>query len=219
MTMESISKRTQSRRRYQLADGTKVPGVTTVTGLLAKPGLVRWANRLGLEGIDAQRYTDESAQAGTLAHALIQARLQETPLERGEWSAEQLEAAERSLARFEDWRRAHTLRVLQCESSYVSEDKRYGGTVDCYCLLDGRPTLLDFKTGKAVYEEGFVQLAAYARLLEETGLPVEDCRILRVGRDGAEGFEERGLAERERWYALFEHLLGVYWLKKELGWR
>ena len=32
-----------SRRRYCLEDGTVVPGVTTVTGLLAKPSLVRWA--------------------------------------------------------------------------------------------------------------------------------------------------------------------------------
>lgn len=219
MATETLQKNARTRRRYRLPDGTPVPGVTTVTGLMNKPSLVRWANRLGLDGIDCGVYTDETAKVGTLAHAMIQSELQETPLERDAWSPEQLALAENALGRFHDWRRGHTLKPLQCETSYVSAAMRYGGTVDCYCLLDGRPTLLDFKTGKAIYEEALVQLAAYARLLEEAGLPVEECRVLRVGRDDSEGFEERAVGEREKWFRIFEDLLDVYYLKKDLGWK
>ena len=41
----------KAHTRYELKDGTYVPGTTTITGLENKPFLVPWANRLGLEGI------------------------------------------------------------------------------------------------------------------------------------------------------------------------
>ena len=218
-TKDKLTNGAKARRRYRLADGSPVPGVTTVTGLLNKPQLVRWANKLGLDGIDCGNYTDATAQVGTLAHAMIQADLQGTAFDRAAWSPDQLLLGENALGRFYEWKKRHSVEPICCETPFVSEAMRYGGTVDCYCLLDGRPTLLDFKTGKAIYEEGLVQLAAYAKLLEEAGRSVAECRILRVGRDDAEGFEERTVGERERYFAVFENLLRVYYLKKELGWR
>ena len=45
--------KSKAHQRYKLADGTQVPGVTTITGQLNKPALIIWANRLGLQGIDS----------------------------------------------------------------------------------------------------------------------------------------------------------------------
>ena len=95
---------------------------------------------------------------------------------------------------------------------------RFGGTLDCLCELDGEMELLDFKTGKAIYDEHFVQLAAYRKLAEENGFPVKRCRILRVGRDETEGFEERVVTDTEKYFRVFQNLLEIYYLKKELRW-
>lgn len=207
------------RRRYRTADGQSIPGVTTVTGLLSKPGLVRWANKLGLQGIDAAAYTERTARVGSLAHAMIQAELQGTAFDCPGSDPAELEQAGRILEEFRAWRAERSLRPVHCERSFVSQRLRYGGTVDCYCILDGKPVLLDFKTGRSIYGEYFVQLAAYARLLGEQGYPVEELRILRLGREGGESAEERCVTDTDKWFRIFESLLNVYYLKKELGWR
>lgn len=205
---------------YKLSDGkTRVPGATTITGLLNKPYLVKWANNLGLEGIDSSKYTDEAAKIGTLAHAMIQADLQGEEIDQSQYSPVQIDLAENALISFFEWKGRHKIEPIHCETPFVSDAMKYGGTVDCYCLLDGKPTLLDFKTGKAIYEEYFVQLAAYAALLRENGFEVAETRILRVGRDATEGFEERSVADTRKWFEIFRKLLDVYYLKKELGWK
>lgn len=209
----------KAHRRYKTSDGKIVPGATTITGLLNKPYLVKWANNLGLEGIDSSTYTDEAAKIGTLAHAMIQADLQDMEVDRDQFSPVQVDLAENAVLSFYEWKKRHTIKPIHCEVPFVSDRLRYGGTVDCYCELDGKPTLLDFKTGKAIYEEYFVQLAAYAELLKENGYPVEECRILRVGRDATEGFEERSVADTRVWFGIFQDLLNVYYAKKELGWK
>ncbi len=206
------------RRRYRLEDVTAVPGVTTVTGLLSKPSLVRWANKLGLEGIDASRVTEQSARIGTLAHAMTRASLLAEPFDAENADPAELSQAEEAFRCFLRWREGHSLRPVHCESAFVSERLRYGGTVDCYCVLDGEPVLLDFKTGRSIYPEYFVQLAAYAQLLREQGFPVRELRVLRLGGEG-EGWEEKSVREPEKWFSVFESLLRIYYLKKELGWR
>ena len=219
MSKDKLKKVSKAHIRYKTSDGKVVPGATTITGLLNKPYLVRWANQLGLEGIDSSTYTDEAAKTGTLAHAMIQADLQGLEIDKDQFSKVQIDLAENSILSFLEWKKRHEIEVLYCEMPMVSDEMKYGGTIDCYCKLDGRPTLLDFKTGKAIYEEYFVQLAAYAALLRENGFPVEECRILRVGRDATEGFEERSVTDTRLWFKIFRNLLDVYYLKKELNWR
>lgn len=230
---DRLKKTSRAHIVYKMKDGTRVPGTTTITGLLNKPQLVSWANKLGLEGIDSSKYVDEAAAIGTLAHAMVQAHLQKEEIDYDQYSKLQIDLAENSLISFFEWKKRHEIEVFRVENKVdgryqeeiyvekqmVSDKMKYGGTIDCYCLLDGVPTLLDFKTGKAVYDEYFVQLAAYAELLRENGLPVRECRILRIGRDETEGFEERTVKDTEKYFEIFKNLLNVYYLKKELGWK
>lgn len=204
---------------YKTSDGRRVPGATTITGLLNKPYLIKWANNLGLDGIDSSKYVDEAAAVGTLAHALIQANLTGEHLDTSVFSPVQVDLAENSVLSFYEWKSRHSVKPIICEVPMVSDKLGYGGTVDCYCELDGKPVLLDFKTGKAIYEEYFVQTSAYRELLIENGYPVEEVKILRVGRDETEGFEERSIKDTRKYFEIFLSLLNVYNLKKELGWK
>lgn len=214
--LKSVSK---AHTVYKLADGKRVPGATSITGLLNKPHLVKWANNLGLEGVDSSKYVDEAAAVGTLAHELVQAHLQKYEVDKRAFSPVQVELAENSLLSFYEWVKRHKIKPIVCEEPMVSEKRKYGGTVDCYCMLDDVPTLLDFKTGKQIYEEYFVQTSAYKELLLEHGYPVERVQILRIGRDETEGFEERAITDTSKYFRIFENLLDIYYLRRELGWK
>lgn len=204
---------------YKTPDGARVPGATTITGLLNKPHLVKWANNLGLEGIDSSKYTDEAAAVGTLAHEMVQAHLQGFEVDTSMYSPIQVDLASNAVLSFLEWQSRHKIEPIICETPMVSAKLRYGGTVDCYCMLDGVPTLLDFKTGKAIYDEYFVQVSAYKELLLEAGHPVERVQILRIGRDETEGFEERAITDTTKYFNIFANLLDIYYIKKQLGWK
>ena len=201
---------------YKATDGTRVPGVTTILGILNKPALIKWANNLGLQGIDSTKYRDEMADIGTLAHKMIVDYFNKAKTDTTDYSKNQIELAENCLLSFWEWEREHKIKVIMAEKTLVSEEFGFGGTIDCYCLLDDKPTLLDFKTGKAIYPEMFYQLAAYSQLLSEARHPIAVARILRIGRDNDEGFEERLVADTTKHLELFKHCLAIYNLQKEI---
>lgn len=206
----------EAHQRYYLKDGTLVPGVTTILQVLNKPALVKWANKMGLQGIDTSKYKDKMAEIGTIAHYLIECDVKgEKPI-LDDYAPADIDKAENSLLSFYEWQKNHKLEVIFSEKQLVSETYRYGGTVDCYAKLDGKYTLIDFKTSNAIYPEMIIQLSAYKNLLEEAGHKVEEVRILRIGRDETEGFEERKETNLEKHFELFLHCLAIYNLKKEL---
>src|SRR3990167_2401575 len=57
---------------YHLKDGTKVPSVTTILGRWKESGgLIHWAWKEGSEGRDYRVTRDAAANAGTLAHEMV----------------------------------------------------------------------------------------------------------------------------------------------------
>ena len=175
---------------YKIADGTRVPGTTTITGVMDKPALVRWANGLGLKGIDSSKYVDEMAKIGTLAHAIVEAYIKGEKMDYSDATPNQISLAENAALKFFEWLKGHKVDWLGSEKILISEKYRFGGTIDAYCVLDGKRTLLDFKTCKGIYSEHKTQVGGgYKILCEENALPVEQVTILRIGRDEGEGFD------------------------------
>ena len=214
MSKTKTSNKVKSHIRYKDQEGNIVPGVTTILGILNKPALVTWANKLGLQGIDSTKYRDEMADIGTLAHLMILDYFNKQETDTSEYSKSQIEKAENCLLSFHQWEMGHDIEPILIEKPLVSELWKYGGTVDLYCKLDGELTLIDFKTGKAIWPEMMYQLAAYQNLLFENDHFCQKTRILRIGRDEDEGFEERVAGDLRIEYAIFNHCLGIYNLQK-----
>ena len=211
MTTETV-KKAKAHVRYQLEDGTRVPGVTTILGVIAKPALISWANRMGLDGINTSKHVDELADIGTLAHAMIAHFLGGPEPDLDDYSKNQIDRAENSVLSFHEWAKGKTLSTRFSERQMVSEKLRYGGTVDWIGVIDGESVLLDLKTGKAIYDEHLYQVAAYWNLAEECGPHVDEIRILQVGRSEDEGFSERIIpaATIPRYFACFTAALHLY---------
>jgi len=205
---------------YKNANSIRVPGVTTVTGVMDKPALVPWANNLGLQGIKVREYVDALAKIGTLAHYMIECYLKKIEANLDQYSKNDIDAAENCVIKFYEWEKRNDFQVIESEMKMVSERLQVGGTCDCYAMLNGKKTLVDFKTCKAVYDDHFTQVAAYGMLLKDNGYEVDDIRILRIGRDESEGFDDVAIkcrALHERRFAVCRELYTVNSLIRKGG--
>lgn len=218
--------KTKAHQRYRstvqkLKNGKGVifPGVTTIVGILNKPALVPWANKIGLQGIDVKRFVDDKADIGTLAHAMIIDRLLNRPTETTDYSQQQISAAENACLSFYAWQQKHALTIVSGEQSLVSEKYCFGGQYDIYGTVDGKHELLDLKTGSGIWEEHYYQLGGYLILLDEHNVKVDQVRILNIPRSEDENFQEIELSAKlvELSKEMFLDCLSIYTRKKEVG--
>lgn len=96
------------------------------------------------------------------------------------------------LLQFERFLAAHTPTFEATEATVYNRAQHYAGTLDAILTLaDGRKLLVDYKSGKAVYPEVGLQLAAY-RYAEFIGMPdnteapmqtVDGCAVLHLTPD------------------------------------
>ena len=201
---------------YKNKEGVRVPGVTTALGILNKPALIYWAWDLGIQGIDYKTFRDDKADIGTLTHLMALCYEKQEKPDTDYFTQAQIDLAETCFLKYLDWRDKQKIESIFLEKQSVSEMYQYGGTLDNYCLLDGVPTLIDYKTGKAIYTEQFYQLAAYKNLLEEEGNKVDQCIILRLGRNEEEGFETKTMTDLSKQFEVFLSCLKIYQLGKEI---
>ena len=209
MKIEKINK-TKQHTVYKNSEGKRVPGVTTVLGILNKPALVKWANNLGLQGIDSSKYVDSMASIGTLAHAMVQSYFENTETDTSENSEKEISLAENCLLSFFEWIKDKKIENSKCETRLVSDIHNFGGTCDIICDLDAELVLIDVKTGKAIYSEYFYQLAGYKILLRENGYDIKKIIVLRIGRDETEGFETRTVIDTKPFEDVFLACLNLY---------
>jgi hypothetical protein len=171
--------------RYSL-DGQHVPSVTTLAGVLDKPGLMYgaaketaiWAaahvDDLAARGEDAWRRDaqrafrdkwDESGRVGTQVHTIAERLVwgDEVPDEDDDglpWPDDVRRMGEQVAKFMDKW----DVDPLLVESPVFHEDLAYAGRLDLVAhLRDGHRWLIDYKTGASgVYPEVALQLAGYA---------------------------------------------------------
>lgn len=206
------------RAGYFLADGeTRVPSVTTIIGRFKESGgLIHWAWNLGKEGKDYREVRDKAADAGTMAHAAVDAWVRgKEPEFAGD--PDICEKAQRAYGAFLDWAQQTNLRVTHSEVPLVSERHRYGGTFDALLVQNSR-AMGDWKSSNACYPEYLIQVAAYGHLWEENH-PDEPItggfHLLRFDKDHGD-YHHHWWAELDRAWDAFLHLRELYDIDKEL---
>lgn len=193
---------------YKNRDGKRLPGVTTVLGMLNKPALLKWAWECGKNGLELERTRQVAADVGTVAHALCEAHLRGLELDRDNIAPDVLRKAETSFLRFLDWWDKERLEMVHSELAMVSETMQVGGTLDVLAKRsDGRRVVVDLKTSKGIYDEMLIQAATYAAMYEETtGEPVAEVFVVRIGKDDADDLEVRPVTQRAERVAAFAAL-------------
>ena len=184
--MARFVRKNQGSSHHYLLDGARIPGVTTVIGILDKPALVNWAARETaiyadehwaklsamrsgdrIQELERARYNTnrKAVVKGNRIHALgerlAHGETVDVPLE----IRSEVEAYARFLDRWQ-------LVTVATETPVCHSEWAYGGTFDLIAQTPRYGTaLMDIKTGKGVYSEVALQLNAYAacdlRLIEE----------------------------------------------------
>lgn len=202
---------------YKNAAGKRVPGVTTVLGILDKPALIHWAWKLGCEGIDYKKVSQEAADIGTIGHALCECHVKGMELDRSNLNPEYVDKAENAFIKFVQWWDREELEIVESELQLVSEFWQCGGTLDILARRKNKLVLVDMKTSKAIYSEYRVQTSAYASIYEELhDEPIEQVIICRIGKEEAGDFETREVYDRELCVNFFTSLCETYRLRKTI---
>lgn len=206
--------------KYILADGTQVRGVTTIIGRFKDSGaLLHWAFQQGKSGA-ASLYEkrDEAADAGSLVHACVEADIHNQPHpDIPEAMRERVTSAHSA---WREWFDGSKMEIVATEVPLVSEQFRYGGTIDAIARDGkGRLCLLDWKSSAGIYTDYALQLAAYRQLWNEnrhdqqiTDGGYHICRFSKQHGD----FEHRYFPELIEAWEMFRLLVPAYALDKQL---
>jgi hypothetical protein len=167
---------------YHLLDGTRVPSVTTILGIVDKPALKPWAfaegRKSGLAEAAGLPYaatlrdvTKGAMEVGTIVHAMAEHDVKGSD----PWAQvppdldpDLFEKVKSGFGAYQDWKLGARLEIVDCEVVVMSEEYRYGGTLDFIGKLNGKLVLGDFKTSNGIWPEYLCQLPAYARAYTET---------------------------------------------------
>jgi hypothetical protein len=208
-----IKKAAKEKVGYYLQSGRRVAGVTTILGVINKPALVVWANKLGLEGINSTEYTRALAVIGSLTHKRILFDLKGQDYREADEgnSPSTIEVSDNCFLSYLNWKAGKVLEPIFLEKAFVSERYGYGGTFDFYGNVDRRLTLIDFKTGSGIYPEHFIQMGAYGRLLSENGFALpQDYMVLNIPRAATDAFDSKTRSNLENEWEIFLAALVIY---------
>lgn len=221
-----------------IVDGvsTKVPSVTTITGVIDKSrALMHWAtnnvidviaesiepgatysdSELGAIWAKARKRsyakTKQAAEIGTDAHKWLENYFsgKSPPM------PEEDEPHRRCIDASMDWLAAHDVKFIHTERPIYSMLHKYSGRLDGIAEVDGDLALIDWKTGNGIYPEAVLQSAAYnCAWVEETGRELARRCVIRLGKvDGrfhSHVYEKRTLEND------FQAFLGAKVLSKRI---
>jgi len=160
---------------YKLKNGSKVPGVTTIVGRFKESaGLLWWAFEQGkaaergeINSLYDKR--DESADAGTLAHLLVENQIKGLPkMNLAKYPRDIRKLAKQGFHNYLTWAANNKIVIIQQEMELISERYKFGGCPDAIGRdAQKKLCLLDWKNSNGVYKDYLIQLAAYKHLWEE----------------------------------------------------
>ena len=174
------------KRFYVDDNGERYPSVTTVTSLLTRDNIKLWRERVGEE--EANKVSSQAAKRGTKFHQNIEDYLRQ----------------EKDIIEFDNILQEGMFKAVQpvldeivplaLEAPLWSPNLKMAGRVDCVGMLDGNLCIIDFKSSGKYKEEymtkpWFIQMTAYALMVEElTGQQVDELVAL-VGVEGQNAFQ------------------------------
>lgn len=209
---------------YKLANGEKIPGVTTIIGRFKDSGgLLYWAFEQGKaaeRGEISKLYEkrDEAGDAGTLAHAMVEAHINEDPLP----TLPDNDIGKQAKQGFENyihWQEDNRIQIIKQEMILISETYKFGGCPDALGI-DNRKNLviLDWKTSNGIYQDYLIQIAAYCQLWQENNpdQPITGgFHLLRFSKEHAD-FAHYYWSELEGAWEQFKLFRQAYEIDKQL---
>jgi hypothetical protein len=143
--------------------------------------------RLILEGAEQYKIKREvAASIGDKVHEFAE-KFTLAQLKQGEMPVitdEMEEKVVQGINAFLEWYNSHNIQFLEAERIIYSREYGYVGKCDGIALVDCKKTILDYKTGKGIYDDFKFQVAGYRIAYEEeTKKVLDQSLILHFSKD------------------------------------
>lgn len=173
------------------------PSATTILNAYPQGAhLNKWIGENGWN--ESQRILKEAGARGTKVHDAIELLLDGDQLWSHQFSLDEWSR----INSFVDWYKEVKPEILGVEVALFSKKYGYAGRVDCVCIIDGKLTVIDWKTSGSMYPHFPLQYASYANAIEETtDLKVEQTAGLQLGTKTKSGWK---MDIHEDWKSEFE---------------
>ena len=201
----------EKKHIYKVGDKI-IYGVTSIVGIISKPQLINWAvkltkdkayseaKRLGgaeflknlqdvllLAGREHYAESKRAKDLGTRVHEKAE-KWWAKGVDRNALTIEMLGIENKeerlSCGAMLNFFNKYKFKPIELEGRCYSKKHEYAGTIDYYGEVDGKMTVLDYKTSKAIYSGYPLQATAYAQAKVEEGFKVDQTIIARFGKDG-----------------------------------
>lgn len=191
-----------SRYHRYVVNGTTCAGVSTIGSYRPMPFLTFWAAKEATQHLsdkleDIKKMNEEdfaklletakkahctkskkAADIGTLVHDWIQ-----TYIETGETKLPTNRKANHAINQFLEFEKRHEMEWIAFEKIVHSKKHNVAGRLDAIAFIDGKLTLLDFKTSSRISDDYYLQTAGYQMCLEEMDIHPEQRVILRLPKE------------------------------------
>jgi hypothetical protein len=211
-------------------DGEKIPGNTTVIGQnlgWKTPGLMGWQKKIIKAQMcptclsnfkDPNKIKDDAADAGTLAHLLIEHDIKNLAApDISKYPKDIIDKAETGFLNYLAWKEGIRFILKNMEVPLISHKYRYGTTVDVVALANGKTCLVECKTSNDIYTDFLIQLAAQKAAWDENypDDPICGVHILKVHKEHA-SFSHHYFGELPGCFEAFLDLRDLHDRKKQL---
>lgn len=161
------------------------PSSTTILNAYPQAAhLNKWIGENGWN--ESQRILKEAGLRGTKVHDAVERLLDGDELWNHHFSLDEWHRIDA----FVRWFQATKPEILAVEVALFSPKHGYAGRVDCVCIIDGKVTVIDWKTSGAMYPHFPLQFASYAQAIEETtSLKVDQTAGLQLGTKSKAGYK------------------------------
>ena len=194
------------RRHYVLPGQEQSPLVSVtsiVSDVISKPALVNWGKNIGIKAgqktledikgvfidediiekfpLNARSHLNtlslEAADYGTEAHSLIEKIIEG-------YDPDIPQEFRSVIDSFNIWKSTTSLDLTMAETQVYSLTLGVAGTMDALALRGEEAVILDWKTGKGIYDDYSLQTGGYINCLEEmTGRKINEAWIIRLGKE------------------------------------
>lgn len=212
--------------RYKLAgEKTYLISATACTGVIDKSRfLIPWAVNLAgshlrqyIENASTSQFTaeellpvieealkqhtvkkEEAAGIGELVHNWVEAfaRSQTHGESLPEIADDLPDPVINGINAFLDWHAQHDVKFIATEKMVYSKQHGFVGLADAIAEIDGKRILLDYKTGKGIYNEFYYQVAGYRLAYEEENGKLDGCMILHFDKESG-NFNSKNISDED----------------------
>ena len=167
------------RRVYKRGEGVYYPSVTTILQYMPKNKFFEtWMKDVGH---NADLIMRKAGKEGTQVHEAAEKLVEGEEIS---WMddfgrAKYSQIVWEMILKFSDFWKTHKPELISSEQFVWSDEHKFAGTADIVCKMNGEVWLIDIKTSNSVHKSYDLQLASYAKGLEESrGIKIDRTAIL-----------------------------------------